>query len=200
MSDISALSDDVLEEHLMIAEREAMEAKAKFEIRNKIAHSVFAMDPVLKAVHGGQHHTAEKQVHADRAATYRLTVGRRMLPLITENDAVSMLHGMLASKLSTATRALGAAEQGNMASNKENRRLSVAVLELAEKVKAQSIDEIGDPLLRQQVEKADQSVKTSRRRTKILKGILSAMIVGSGINWAADEALHELVMDNEEDG
>jgi hypothetical protein len=64
VSDISALSDDVLHEHLMTAEREAMEAKAKFEIRNRISHNVLIMDPVLKAVHGGQQHTVEKYVHA----------------------------------------------------------------------------------------------------------------------------------------
>jgi hypothetical protein len=34
---------------------------------------------------------------------------------------------------------------------------------------------------------------------KTLKGILSAMIVGSGINWAADESLTDLVLDDEDD-
>lgn len=52
--DVSALSDDVLQEQLIAAQREAMEAKAKFEIRNRISHNVLAMDPVLKAVHGGE--------------------------------------------------------------------------------------------------------------------------------------------------
>lgn len=64
VSDVSTLSDDVLHEHLMDAEREAMEAKARFEIRNRISHNVLIMDPVLKAVHGGQHHTIEKYVNA----------------------------------------------------------------------------------------------------------------------------------------
>jgi hypothetical protein len=34
---------------------------------------------------------------------------------------------------------------------------------------------------------------------KTLKGVLSAMIVSSGINWAADESLTELVLDDEDD-
>ena len=58
--DLSALSDDDLQEHLITAEREVMEAKARFEIRNSISHSVLVMDPFLKAVHGGQQHIAEK--------------------------------------------------------------------------------------------------------------------------------------------
>lgn len=62
VSDVLTLSDDVLQEHLIVAEREAMEAKAKFEIRNRASHHVIIMDPVLKSVHGGQQHTLEKYV------------------------------------------------------------------------------------------------------------------------------------------
>ena len=58
--DVSAPSDDDLQEQLITAEREAMEAKAKFEIRNRISHNVLVMDPVLKSVHGGHQHTTEK--------------------------------------------------------------------------------------------------------------------------------------------
>jgi hypothetical protein len=52
--DFSALPDDLLEERLTVAQREAMEARAEYEIRNKITHNVLVMDPVLKAVHDGE--------------------------------------------------------------------------------------------------------------------------------------------------
>ena len=54
MPDTSALSDDALQEQLTIAQQKAMEAKAEYEIRNRIIHNVLVMDPVLKAVHGGE--------------------------------------------------------------------------------------------------------------------------------------------------
>ena len=54
MPDIAALSDDALQEQLTTAQREAMEAKAEYELRNRIIHNVLVMDPVLKAVHGGE--------------------------------------------------------------------------------------------------------------------------------------------------
>ncbi len=54
MPDTSALSDDALQEQLTIAQQEAMEAKAEYEIQNRIIHNVLVMDPVLKAVHGGE--------------------------------------------------------------------------------------------------------------------------------------------------
>lgn len=54
MTDVSALSDDELQEQLTIAQRDVIEAKAEFEIRNRVIHNVLVMDPVLKAVHGGE--------------------------------------------------------------------------------------------------------------------------------------------------
>lgn len=50
---VSTLSDDEVQAQLTIAQREAMDAKAEYEIRNRITQSVLVMDPVLKAVHGG---------------------------------------------------------------------------------------------------------------------------------------------------
>lgn len=53
VADVSMLSDDDLQEQLIVAEREAMEAKAEHDLHNKITHNVLVTDPVHKAVHGG---------------------------------------------------------------------------------------------------------------------------------------------------
>jgi ribosomal protein S5 len=52
--DFSELSDDEVQDQLIIAQREVMEARTEYEIRNNITHNVLVMDPVLKAVHGGE--------------------------------------------------------------------------------------------------------------------------------------------------
>lgn len=109
-----------------------------------------------------------------------------------------MIHGSLTTRLASTTRALGAAEQGNIETNRENRELSKTLLALAEDMKTQSIADIEDVRLREQVKAVEKDVKESRRRMQTLKGILSAMIVGSGVNWAADQQLQELVMDDED--
>jgi hypothetical protein len=111
-----------------------------------------------------------------------------------------MIHGTQTSKLASTTRALSTAEQGNIVANQKNRELAQTMLALAEEMKAHSVQDIEDPQLHHQVDAVEKELKDSRRRAKTLKGILSAMIVGSGINWVADEALTELVMDDEEDG
>lgn len=125
---------------------------------------------------------------------------RRLLPLITENDTIAMMHGTQTAKLASITRALSEAEQSNMVANRKNRELARTMLALAEEMKAQSAQDIEDAQLRNQVEAVEKQLKESRRRVKTLRGVLSGMIVGSGINWAADEGLTELVMDDEEDG
>lgn len=128
-----------------------------------------------------------------------LTASRRLRPLIAENDTIAMVHGRLASKLASSTRALVTAEQANIVANQKNRELSRTMLALAEATKSQSVEDIEDPKLREQIRLVEKELGDSRRRTKTLKGIISAMIVGSGINWAADESLTELVMDDEDD-
>ncbi|KAJ4335788.1 hypothetical protein N0V87_005903 [Didymella glomerata] len=182
--DVSSLSDDDLQEQLIAAEREAMEARIEYELRNRITHNVLVTDPVLKAVHG------------DDGTSF---AEKRLLPLITESDTVAMVQGRLASKLASSTRALVTTEQTNIVANQKNRELSKTMLALAEATKAQSAEDIEDPKLREQIKTVDKELKESRRRMKTLKGILSAMIVGSGINWAADGSLTELVLDDEDD-
>ena len=54
MPGVSTLSDDAVQEQLTKAQHEAIEAKAEYELRNRITHNVLVMDPVLKAVHGGE--------------------------------------------------------------------------------------------------------------------------------------------------
>jgi predicted nucleic acid-binding Zn-ribbon protein len=117
-----------------------------------------------------------------------------------DNDTVSMVHGSLASKLVVTQRATSTAAQANAVASRKNRELAATMLSLAQEMKAQSAKDIEDPRLRDQVSAMEKELRESRRRMKTLKGVLSAMIVASGINWAADEGLTELVMDDEDDG
>lgn len=110
-----------------------------------------------------------------------------------------MVQGRLASILALSTRSLVTAEQATLLANQKNREFSKTMLALAEAMKAQSAEDIEDPKMREQIKTVDKELKESRRRMKTLKGILSAIIVGSGINWAADESLTELVLDDEDD-
>ena len=111
-----------------------------------------------------------------------------------------MVHSSLASELSTLYKAFRETEMGNIAANSRNQELAQTLLQLTEKLRTQSIEGITEPELRGKIDQVERDVKKSRMRLRTLKGILSRMIVGSGIDWTEDEALRDLVLDDEEDG
>jgi hypothetical protein len=183
--DLSALSDDALQAQLIKAQSEAAEARAEYLLRSKITHNVMVTDPILKAIHGGA------------------TTGyaeKRILPLISERDVVSMVHGDLASELASTLHGLSAVEKKNAVALEMNKKLAQTLLPLAQEIKAQSTDDIEDPQLRGDIHAAEKEAKNARKTVRLLNGVLSGMIVGSGVNWAEDEVLRELVMDDEDDG
>lgn len=42
-------------------------------------------------------------------------------------------------------------------------------------------------------------LKASRQRWKVMKGTASAVVAGSGVDWARDDELREMVLDPEEE-
>ena len=109
-----------------------------------------------------------------------------------------MASSNLAAKLSSTSAAIATAEQGNIASNEKNKSKANELLELMEKAKGQQVEDIQDPKVRAQMAKVDNEVRRSKRRWRTVKDVLSGVIVGSGIEWARDEALIQFVLDEEE--
>jgi len=72
------------------------------------------------------------------------------------------------------------------------------LLELAEAANHRKFGTSTGSELEMEMEQARQEVKESRQRWKVIKGTLSAVIVGSGIAWAQDQDLLEMVLDPEE--
>lgn len=72
------------------------------------------------------------------------------------------------------------------------------MLDLAGKLKAQNIDEIDDPELRTQLDDLRGDIKESKARWRIMKSVVAAIIAGSGVDWARDGDLRDLVLDEED--
>jgi hypothetical protein len=73
------------------------------------------------------------------------------------------------------------------------------MIALAEEANTQRKDDIDDPKVRQQLDELELAMRTSRQRWRIMKGTASATIAGSGIDWARDPKLLEIVLDNDGD-
>jgi len=80
---------------------------------------------------------------------------------------------------------------------RQNVELATEMLALAEEAKKQKKEDIADPRARRQLEELEAAMKLSRQRWRIMKGTASATVVGSGIDWARDPKLLEIVLDDD---
>lgn len=70
------------------------------------------------------------------------------------------------------------------------------MIALAEEANTRKRDDIGSKA-REKLQEMEESVKTSRQRWRIMKGTASGTIVGSGVDWARDLKLLEIVLDHD---
>lgn len=71
------------------------------------------------------------------------------------------------------------------------------MLILAEEAHAQRKEDITDLETRGQLDVMEAEMESSHRKWRIIKGTASAMIAGSGIDWARDPELVDIVLDSE---
>jgi hypothetical protein len=75
--------------------------------------------------------------------------------------------------------------------------LTQELLVLSEEATAWKKEDVRNPESRAQIEDAENSLRIKRARWRIMKSVLSGIIVGSGVDWASDETLLSLVLDEE---
>jgi hypothetical protein len=53
--------------------------------------------------------------------------------------------------------------------------------------------------MRGKLEAEEQALRKARAEWRVLKGVVGGVVVGSGVNWAEDKELVEIVMDDGEE-
>lgn len=76
--------------------------------------------------------------------------------------------------------------------------MAATLWDLASQLKAQDLDGIDDIELREKLERSQKESRESRRRFRILKGLTAGVVAGSGVDWARDDELRALVLDDED--
>ena len=108
-----------------------------------------------------------------------------------------MVHENLFNSLSSIQEAQTTAEVANIRALKRNQRLAGELLELTSRMSAQK-EKITDTALRGRFQEIEAETKRQRAQWRMLKSMTSAMVVASGVDWARDDKLCSLVMDDEE--
>lgn len=171
------------EQRLQAAERDCLEARAAYLLKSRIVESVVINDPVLNAVHSG--------VNA-------IPPERLLHPLIDRRDILGMTQTNLSARLHSTSQALTIIEAQNIEAMEKNRELTATLVELTHKMSERRVSAVNESNLGTQLEILRDDVRTARKRWKIMKSVVAAVIVGSGVDWARIDDLRQVVIDAEE--
>ncbi|KFY72588.1 hypothetical protein V499_07267 [Pseudogymnoascus sp. VKM F-103] len=161
-----------------------LEAKARYALKKSIAESILMANPILKAVHAGSNASP---------------IERDLLPLIQQRDDVSTELAATAAQVLAAREALTAIEAERVVLSRSNTEMAGRMVGLAEQVEGQKKGDIMDPEMRGKIEEMEREVRRSRQKWRLMKGVASGVVAGSGMDWARDEKLRALVLEEDSD-
>lgn len=98
-----------------------------------------------------------------------------------------------------AREALTVVEAERVVLSRSNTELAGRMVGLAEEVEGQKKGDIKDPEMRGKIEEMEREVKRSRQKWRLMKGVASGVVAGSGMDWARDEKLRALVLEEDSD-
>lgn len=167
-------------------------------------------DPTLRAVHLKAIYPAEQYVFtlsllvSSTQIYYGLGLGtlltnyRTLLRLINRRDVLSLAHENLNTALSSTLKKLSNAEVENLQLHQKNKALVRELLDLTKNDESWR-EELDDMSIKELLEQVKADHKRSKAKWETMKSITSAIVVGSGVNWAEDEELVALVLDDSDD-
>lgn len=125
---------------------------------------------------------------------------RDLLPALVERDSAAIALAQQSTSLKQSTEEIIDVESQHMRLSRRNVDLAAQVLALAEEANQYKNNEVEDPEQADEITQLEKDVKASRQRWRVMKATASAIIAGSGIDWAANEKLKGIVLDEDDDG
>lgn len=123
-----------------------------------------------------------------------------LLPYIRERDSTSIESAKQSAELRKTLDELTHVQSEALRVSQANVSLTSELLELAEEAKRKKLGRMTGPAMEAEMKSAEEEVKDSRQKWKVIKGTASAVIVGSGVDWVGDPTLRDVVLDPEDDG
>lgn len=199
LPDPESLSGDNVQEQLATAERDLLQSRATYTVRRKAIATVLMTDPTLKAVHMKATSSAERSVFYLFFISLSLLISSRsLLRLVNRRDVLSFAHENLTASHNSTRKSLSSLELENLQINRKNQELVRQLLELTGEDSSWR-EELDDPDLKAQLEELEAEHKKSKAKWEVMKNIAGAVVVGSGVNWAEDQPLSDLVLDEMDD-
>ncbi|KAL5346522.1 hypothetical protein ACLOAV_008793 [Pseudogymnoascus australis] len=179
-----ASTGEVTDEDLRAEQQGLLEAKARYALKKSIAESILVANPIVKAVHAGANASP---------------IERDLLPLIQQRDDASTELAATAAQVLAAREALTTVEAERVVLSRSNTELAGRMVGLAGQVEGQKKGDITDPEMKGKIDEMEREVRKSRQRWRLMKGVASGVVAGSGMDWASDEKLRALVLEEDSD-
>ncbi|KAL6869890.1 hypothetical protein ACO1O0_001222 [Amphichorda felina] len=176
--------EEMTPEEATAARNNLLETRAKYLLRNQVIDSVLSANPILKAVHNG---------------TEASPVERDLLPYIQQRDEAAIDVAKLASATGELRGQATRAQSEALRATRQNVTLAAEVMDLVAQIKEKKSGYMRDEKTQQGIQRLEDELKSSRQRWRIMKGITGGVVAGSGVDWARDETLRDLVLDPEDD-
>lgn len=156
-----------------------------YTLRNGVVNNVLITNPLLKGIHGS---TAASPIEQD------------ILPWVQARDAASRDVAAQSASSRRVLAQLTEAEAEVLRAARRNRELAAEVLRLAREAdrgRTGAAGGGGDPAAEAQVAELERRLAASRQKWRVMKGTASGIVAGSGVDWAADPVLRDVVLDPE---
>ncbi|KEY70057.1 hypothetical protein S7711_07844 [Stachybotrys chartarum IBT 7711] len=181
----------VTEERVKTAQNDLLEARAKYALRNNAVEAVLMANPILKAVHvGTEASPVERRV---------LQHDSDLLPYVERRDETSKTVMQHSTDVGQLRAELTKVQSETIRVACTNVELAAEVIALAEQVQQTKTGHVEDAATRADLAQLEADVKASQRRWRIMKGVASGIVAGSGIDWARDDELCSIVLGPEDE-
>lgn len=167
------------------ARNQLLEAMSLYTLRNGVVNNVLITNPLLKGIHGS---TAASPIEQD------------ILPWVQARDGASRDVAAQSAAAKQVLAQLTDAESEALRAARRNRDLAAEVLRLAREADRGRAGAVGtgdDPAAEAQIAELERRLAASRRKWRVMKGTASGIVAGSGVDWASDPVLRDVVLDPE---
>ncbi|KAI3397487.1 hypothetical protein diail_10699 [Diaporthe ilicicola] len=167
------------------ARSQLLEAMSLYTLRNGVVHNVLITNPLLKGIHGS---TSASPIEQD------------ILPWVQARDGASHNVAAQSAEARRVLDQLTEAESQTLRAARRNRELAAEVLRLAREEADRGRAGAaagGDAAVEAQIAALEKRLAASRQKWRVMKGTASGIVAGSGVDWAADPVLRDVVLDPE---
>lgn len=124
---------------------------------------------------------------------------RRLHPLIDRRDTLGIAHTNLSATLKSLMKDTVSVEAESIRTTERNRELATTLLDITRKGQDHRDRVSQDSGTRAQLDRLKGETATARNRWRMMKSVVGATVAASGVDWARNDTLKDVVLDDEQE-